>query len=52
MIAMFCDIMSWNLAREYENGVYIVIVSGAVMTAAFFTQMSISAYQIIRSFFV
>jgi len=52
MIAMFCDIMSWNLAREYENGVYIIIISGMVMTAAFFTQMSISAYQIIRSFFV
>jgi len=52
MIAMFCDIMSWNLAREYENGVYIIIVSGMVMTAAFFTQMSISSYQIIKSFFV
>ncbi len=52
MIAMFCDIMSWNLAREYENGVYIIIVSGMVMTAAFFTQMTISAYQIIKSFFV
>lgn len=49
MIAMFCDIMSWNLAREYENGVYIVIISGIVMTVAFFTQMSISAYQIIKS---
>ena len=52
MIAMFCDIMSWNLAREYENGVYIIILSGMVMTAAFFTQMSISSYQIIKSFFV
>ena len=52
MIAMFCDIMSWNLAREYENGVYIIIISGMVMTVAFFTQMSISAYQIIKSFFV
>src|SRR3972149_10954624 len=52
LIAMFSDIMSWNLAREFENGVYIVIVSGIVMTIAFFTQMSISAYQIIKSFTV
>lgn len=52
MVAMFCDIMSWNLARTYESGVYIVIISGAIMTAAFFTQMSISAYQIIKSFFI
>lgn len=50
LIAMFSDIMSWNLAREYENGVYFVIMSGMVMTIAFFTQMSISAYQIIKSF--
>ncbi len=52
MIAMFCDIMSWNIAREFENGVYIVIISGVVMTIAFFTQMSISAYQILKSFAV
>jgi len=52
LIAMFSDIMSWNLAREFENGVYIVIISGIVMTIAFFTQMSISAYQIIKSFTV
>ncbi|MCC7201073.1 MAG: hypothetical protein IT393_00170 [Nitrospirae bacterium] len=50
LVAMFCDILSWNLARTYQNGVYIVIVSGGVMTVSFCTQMAVSAYQIIKSF--
>ena len=50
MVAMLCDILSWNLARTYESGVYVVIASGAVMTSAFFTQMAISVFQIMKSF--
>jgi len=50
LVAMLCDVLSWNLARSYESGVYVVIVSGAVMTSAFFTQIGISVYQILKSF--
>lgn len=50
VIAMLADVLSWNLARTYESGVYVVIISGTIMSIAFATQMIISVSQIVLSF--
>lgn len=51
MFAMLGDVLSWSIAREFEWGVYIVIISGSIMNLSFATQMVISVSQILLSFF-